>query len=88
MNERRQYQETMQRHLNELASRIDGMLSSVEAKARAEYDALPQHLRKMQDGLDRMKQSSSEAWTDLKPGMEKAWKELRASVERASERFR
>lgn len=63
----------------------------VEADAKADYENLLQDLGAKQDAartkLDKLKNSSGEAWQELRKGLESSFGELRSALDKATEKF-
>ncbi len=97
MNETKKdaYQQKMEAQLKEWDALIDQLRARAEqanAEAKIEYmnrvEELQGKRNTLQEKLDKMKNSSGDAWKDLKAGVENAFSDLKISVESAIDRFK
>lgn len=95
MGAREQYQEVMEKQLNEWkaqAERFKASAAQMEAQARAQYDKNLELLHAKQEEaweqFHTMKNASEAGWEQFKARMEKAGNEVKAAAERMSGQFR
>lgn len=91
MGKREEYQNLMEKQLNEWKSKTEPLKAASEqweAQAKAQYDKnleLVQAKRaEAWENLAKMKSAGDDAWEQLKGNMDKAWEDLKTSTERLS----
>jgi chromosome segregation ATPase len=72
----------------ELRGQIAELLKKLETSVGKEVEELRPKLKALQERLNELKSTSTEAWGDLKPGLQKACEELSKSVNQAASRFK
>lgn len=95
MGAREQYQEVMEKQLNEWKAqteRFKARAGQMEAQAKAQYEKNLEQLHAKQEEawehFHKMKNASETAWEQFKAHMEKAGNEVKAATERMSGQFR
>ncbi|MDZ7762427.1 MAG: hypothetical protein U5L00_19535 [Desulfovermiculus sp.] len=95
MRTREEYIQDLKERLDELNNKIDelqlqGKLAEMESKQ--EYE---QHVQKFTakrdeilDRLQKMRNSSDEAWEDLRKGVDQAWSHLKEAFDQARSHFK
>ena len=93
--ERQAYQDRVEARIRELDQEIDALKIKMGVKSQEERKQLEQPMAELERkrlaahrDLEKLKNSSEDAWQDMKAGMDAALDDLEAAYEKAATQFR
>lgn len=94
MTNKNTYIAALQKQLDNLDAqikRMDAVMNTKRAEARAEYAVRKKHLQdkraELVQNMDDLSNASENAWEDLKSGTDNAWHEVKTAFKQASSHF-
>jgi uncharacterized coiled-coil DUF342 family protein len=95
MEDKNLYQENFEAKLKELKAQLDfieAKAAQAKAESKIELQKQLQDLRQKRDAvrerLDKIRESSGDAWKDFKTGLERAADDLKGALDKAMDKFR